>query len=159
MDNITDIISVLDRTYDHKFIRDRSKNEYFTRNELISIFPPGWKLLIDYIIPTLDFFGEKPHYIHIGANGTLFLNAPMEDLNVVRFVTKNLINNADKIKDTWKNIAYHAVLRTIALDSTQICCMCGKKGNIRRDERRTPILCAEHYIQYINEIEEEIYHV
>jgi hypothetical protein len=49
---------------------------------------------------------------------------------------------------------FNRLMRTLLQDSAKTCMVCGSFGLRRKEQAGCPPLCAQHYVEYINAIEE-----
>jgi hypothetical protein len=49
---------------------------------------------------------------------------------------------------------FKRLMRTLLQDSAKTCMVCGSFGLRRKEQVGSPPLCAKHYVEYINAIEE-----
>lgn len=103
--------------------------------------PPGWKMLGLHraIYDTGNEFNITIKDVYISIAGRL------------NFTTIDPISNN---REVYPDIKFYWYKRGIADYSIYNCMICSQAARQRKDEDKSPVLCEEHYIQYINDMSE-----
>lgn len=100
--------------------------------EIPQIVPPGWKSLGCTIRNALD---------RCDAVGNITLDIRDGVLYISEYITAD-------------NAIIDLVVQATKQKSARMCMMCGEFGVRRKEQEGKPSLCAPHYIEYINAIED-----
>ena len=106
-------------------------DETTTPDQAHSILPQGWVFLSEVIGEASKLCGANDLVVSI-KNGILYVtcqNAGQPDM-------------------------FRRLMRTLLQDSAKTCMVCGSFGLRRKEQVGCPPLCANHYVEYINAIEE-----
>lgn len=103
--------------------------------------PPGWKLrgLHHAIYDARTRFRISIKDVYISEAGRL------------NFTT---IDPQQYNRKDYPDIQFYWYKKGIADFSIYSCMVCGERARQRKEEDKSPVLCEEHYIQYINEMSE-----
>jgi hypothetical protein len=102
-----------------------------TPNDAAGVLPAGWLQLANVIEKAAKLCGVNDITVVV-KNGILYVtcqNAGQPDM-------------------------FSRLMRTLLQDSAKTCMVCGSFGLRRKEQVGCPPLCANHYVEYINAIEE-----
>lgn len=102
-----------------------------TPYEVANDLPLGWRKLADVIDEAAKLCGVRDIAVTI-KNGILY-------------VTCQTAVQPDM---------FRRIMKTLLQDSAKTCMMCGSFGLRRKEQVGSPPLCPDHYVEYINAIEE-----
>lgn len=105
-----------------------------TKAEVINLLPIGWH----------NSFTEIIDGLYIPLNARII---GVDIRNGVLYLTK------DSSGLTYDAISTY-VIRSLSQESAKTCMMCGKFARRRKEQAHKPALCREHYLEYINALED-----
>lgn len=105
-----------------------------SKNQIIDALPPGWKNTFEEIITSF--------YIPLGV--TIVGVAIRDGVLYITQSPHGLVN----VRVT------NYVIRSLLQDSAKTCMMCGRHARRRKEQAHKPALCRDHYLEYINALEE-----
>jgi hypothetical protein len=117
----------------NKFINLRISADELDPSEIVLSLPDGWREKFKSII--FDFYDvlKSPLIAVDIRDGVLYLTKSDDSLHIT--------------------IANY-VIRSVAQESARTCMVCGKYARRRKEQAHKPALCREHYLEYINALED-----
>lgn len=110
--------------------------ELSTDADVVKILPDGWKRMVNPLLLLTQTFP------------TIRLTHMRLDRGLLRVYA---VTDDAKLADLFERVT-----QSVARESSAFCMVCGERGNRKKTEQYSPSLCREHYIQYINWIDQNV---
>lgn len=108
----------------------------FSISEIEKMLPDGWNKQFVQLIQGIQTILNRRIITVAIRNGVLYISQSTSDTS----------NTSSTLADF--------VITTLSQRSTKTCMMCGQFARRRKEQAHKPALCRDHYIEYINAIED-----